>query len=528
MQDFYRKFEDAYRGSEQLIAQRLTFYTPFIQSLLLETPNPVALDLGCGRGEWLKFIKTLGIDDMLGIDLDEQMLEAARKQSLNVIEGNALTFLADAPDNKYDLITAFHFVEHIDFSSLQELVSNLFRVLKPNGLIILETPNAENLVVGSNNFHLDPTHNKPIPSLLLEFLIKHHGFRLTTTARLQHNKEFDNEEELGLFDVINGTSKDYAVIASKRNEPQSGKFANLFNNKYGYSLRDMLLMYDEKRNAEKLDLTQKISALSALEVDTIAIRKDLSLLESNYKSLDENYKNLEKNYKSENKKLNEELQAVYSSSSWKLTGFLRKANAKVKVRNQGLHKIKTAIERIIFSKTTSKIYYKLYAINPKATLKIRRLLMRFVAFVSVKSLPHQAAGSAAMGGLNNLNFTELSVFINQHANINSNKFSEYLDILLDSEALVPFFSEYPDELKMWISKLLKIAQLGNDDVIINSLPHNNIDHTIGYALYISLLGRLPGSVNEVDYPVKHLCTVILNSNEYKEFSGKNLSGWFKS
>lgn len=555
MQDFYRRFEDAYRGSEQLITQRLTFYTPFIQSLLLDTPNPVALDLGCGRGEWLKFIQTLGIENILGIDLNEQMLEAAKAQSLNVIKDNALTFLADVPDNEYDLITAFHFVEHIDFSSLQELVANLFRVLKPNGIIILETPNAENLVVGSNNFYLDPTHIKPLPSLLLEFLVKYHGFGLTTTARLQHNKEFDKIGDVGLYDVINGASKDYSVIACKRSKPQSGEFANLFTNKYGYSLTDMLVMYDNRRNAEKTEFTEKLSSLAnetgrmvknislienkykTLEGNYKTLEDNYKTLEDNYKTLDENhesmvvsYNNLLNNYKNEQKKLSSELQGVYNSASWKLTHFLRVINAKRKTRKAGLRKLKRLTERIIFSKTTSNIYHKLYAISPNATLKIRNFLMRFFTYVSVKSvtLPLQADSSSAIDGINNLGFMELSVFINQHAHINSDKFSEYLDILLDSDALIPLFSTYPKELKMWVSKFLKIAHIGNNDILINSLPHNNIDHTIGYALYISLLGRLPGSIKEVDYPVKHLCTVILNSNEYKEFSGRNLTGWFKS
>jgi hypothetical protein len=170
----------------------------------------------------------------------------------------------------------------------------------------------------------------------------------------------------------------------------------------------------------------------------------------------------------------------------------------------------------------------LYDLNPKLTLKIRSVLMRLVAFVSVKSIPSHVTNSANFTKVNDLDFFELSKFINRNINSDNEKYSEYLSTLFESEALDPFFTDKPVELKFWILKLMKVSHLENDDFIIHSLPHNNIDHTIGLALYISLLGRLPGTINEVDYPIKHLCTVIINSKEYKEFSGKNLSGWFKS
>ncbi len=42
--------------------------------------------------------------------------------------------------------------------------------------MIFETPNPENLVVGSNYFYLDPTHRHPLPTELMEFLLKNRGF----------------------------------------------------------------------------------------------------------------------------------------------------------------------------------------------------------------------------------------------------------------------------------------------------------------------------------------------------------------
>ena len=50
------------------------------------------------------------------------------------------------------------------------------RVLRPGGLAIFETPNPENVLVGSNFFYLDPTHHHPLPSELMQFLFESRGF----------------------------------------------------------------------------------------------------------------------------------------------------------------------------------------------------------------------------------------------------------------------------------------------------------------------------------------------------------------
>ena len=43
-------------------------------------------------------------------------------------------------------------------------------------MAIFETPNHENVLVGSNFFYLDPTHKHPLPSELMQFLFDNRGF----------------------------------------------------------------------------------------------------------------------------------------------------------------------------------------------------------------------------------------------------------------------------------------------------------------------------------------------------------------
>ncbi len=54
--NFYREFEDRFRGSTDLILERLHVYKPFVQPLIkIHKDDALAIDLGCGRGEWLGF-----------------------------------------------------------------------------------------------------------------------------------------------------------------------------------------------------------------------------------------------------------------------------------------------------------------------------------------------------------------------------------------------------------------------------------------------------------------------------------------
>ncbi len=54
--NFYRAFEDRHRGSRALIKQRLRVYEAFLQALKEADEACPALDIGCGRGEWLELL----------------------------------------------------------------------------------------------------------------------------------------------------------------------------------------------------------------------------------------------------------------------------------------------------------------------------------------------------------------------------------------------------------------------------------------------------------------------------------------
>lgn len=250
---FYRAFEDKFRGSRDLILDRLGAYRPFISPIKGHTNQPVGIDLGCGRGEWLQLLASEGIQAK-GIDLDAGMLAACRELGLEVTQGEAIAFLKALPDASAHVISAFHVVEHISFEDLQTLVAESHRVLAPGGILIMETPNPENIQVATHTFYYDPTHVKPIPPLLLGFLPEFFGYARAKIIRLQQNPVLEASDAPSLMEVFGGASPDYAVIAQKDAPGELLKlFEQAFSADYGLPLPVLANRYDEaiKRQSQQ-------------------------------------------------------------------------------------------------------------------------------------------------------------------------------------------------------------------------------------------------------------------------------------
>ena len=244
--NFYRAFEDRHRGSRELIKSRLRVYLPFIMPLKQFYGTCQGVDLGCGRGEWLELLQESGFDPQ-GVDLDDGMLAACQDLGLKVHTHDAVSFLKKLPSASQVIVSGFHIAEHIPFSDLQVLVQEALRVLKPGGLLILETPNPENIVVGTSNFYLDPTHQRPIPPQLLSFLPEYYGFKKVKTLRLQESVELSNGKATTLLNVLNGVSPDYAVVAQKAAKAELlAATSRAFEAEYGLTLENLAIRYDQQ------------------------------------------------------------------------------------------------------------------------------------------------------------------------------------------------------------------------------------------------------------------------------------------
>ncbi len=175
---------DRLRGDCAEIVQRLRYYVPMIkENAVLRSGQWPAVDLGCGRGEWLTLLAAEGIA-ALGLELNPHHIAQCQQDGHQVIHAEALAWLNQRPAASVALISAFQLIEHLPFAALAQLVTQAARVLVPGGLLLLETPNPENLITAAHSFYLDPTHHQPLPPQLLELMLDYYGFTAIEIHRI--------------------------------------------------------------------------------------------------------------------------------------------------------------------------------------------------------------------------------------------------------------------------------------------------------------------------------------------------------
>jgi O-antigen chain-terminating methyltransferase len=170
----YFQFERDFRGTEEEIRARQSFYAPFFRG------RKSVLDLACGRGEFLELMRELKVTAR-GVDLDADMVGRCREKNLDVIQGDVFAHLAAIPDGSLDGIFSAQFVEHLPAELYANLITQCARKLAPGGVLAIETPNPECLAIFSQTFYLDPTHVRPIPPGQLRFLFAETGLTRITT-----------------------------------------------------------------------------------------------------------------------------------------------------------------------------------------------------------------------------------------------------------------------------------------------------------------------------------------------------------
>lgn len=112
------------------------------------------LDVGFGNGGFLKLATEMGWQAE-GIDFDPKAVALAKSRGLNVRCASAADL--SAQHEQFDIITLSHVIEHVPDPIA--LLEDLYRLLKPGGILWLETPNLDSLGAkrfGRNWMALDP------------------------------------------------------------------------------------------------------------------------------------------------------------------------------------------------------------------------------------------------------------------------------------------------------------------------------------------------------------------------------------
>ena len=170
---FYVALENHFRGARDLISERQSTYMSRL-SPVISAEHPL-VDLGCGRGEWLRVLKSHSVPAR-GVDSNSVCILECRENELDVVQGDLLGFLRQQADASIGTYTLFQVLEHLPFNVLLETMREMKRTLVKGGQVIAEVPNAKNLRVASGTFWIDPTHNRPLYPEFLLFMAQEVGF----------------------------------------------------------------------------------------------------------------------------------------------------------------------------------------------------------------------------------------------------------------------------------------------------------------------------------------------------------------
>jgi len=114
------------------------------------------LDVGCGLGYFVEYLQNNGWDAR-GIEVSKYAADSAENKGLNVISGDFLKI--EYPLNHFDCITMWDAIEHVPYP--MRYVKQAYKLLKPGGMLIIQTPNIENLtlLLNKNMYPWAPTEH---------------------------------------------------------------------------------------------------------------------------------------------------------------------------------------------------------------------------------------------------------------------------------------------------------------------------------------------------------------------------------
>lgn len=131
-------------------------YDRYLRGWLPTDRNAAIIDVACGGGRALFFLKRRGYTRVEGIDISPEQVHLARQVLSAVSVGNVTDYLSSRHES-FDLAIGLDFIEHLQKDEILRFLEVSFGSLRMGGMLILQTPNADSPFVASSRYN-DLTH----------------------------------------------------------------------------------------------------------------------------------------------------------------------------------------------------------------------------------------------------------------------------------------------------------------------------------------------------------------------------------
>ncbi|WP_246942729.1 class I SAM-dependent methyltransferase [Bacillus pinisoli] len=175
---------------------------------------------GVGYGAYYMSVNT-ACERVVGVDINDHALEWAKKyfssEKVTFIREDLLTnFSINLPVEKFDVITCFETIEHINQD--MEFINRLFSLLKPGGILLISSPNEDVIPCLDNPFYeggKNPHHYKHYTPIELRNLLKKNGFNILESFTQCPNN------------IVKGEDGFVIIYACSNNQVQENKLNSL-------------------------------------------------------------------------------------------------------------------------------------------------------------------------------------------------------------------------------------------------------------------------------------------------------------
>jgi len=138
------------------------------------------LDIGTADGLMLGEIKKAYNEaECLGIEYSQELIDTNKNEAITIIRGDAQSLPFN--NNIFDIVTAAAIIEHVE--SPEKMISEAFRVLKNNGLIIITTPNPSFEKIATGLGLLTDDHNTTFDIKGLKNILVKNNFKILETKK---------------------------------------------------------------------------------------------------------------------------------------------------------------------------------------------------------------------------------------------------------------------------------------------------------------------------------------------------------
>ncbi len=134
-----------------------------------------ALDIGCGGGIYSKALADIGVPSVTGIDFSEVILEGAQENckeypQISFKQGDA--YNTGLSSNSYDLVIERALIHHL--TDLQQCFKEVHRVLKDEGVFLVQDRTPEDCLLEGNNTHIRGYMFELFPKLIEKEISRRH------------------------------------------------------------------------------------------------------------------------------------------------------------------------------------------------------------------------------------------------------------------------------------------------------------------------------------------------------------------